>query len=216
LAVAPREALRLLMEGNRRFCDDPSGEGWAFQGPRLGELAAGQQPFASVLGCSDSRVPVEVVFGQGPGQLFVVRVAGNVVAPTQLGSIEFAVRQLDVRLVMVLGHSGCGAVDATLQGGVSGAPDYLRALTSRIESGIAQAMAEPADTTGARLERAVRLNVESSRRQLLEDEELARLHASGHLWVASAVYHIATGEVELLNDGSPETADASASTTTAR
>ena len=208
MAIAPRDALRLLMEGNRRFCEDPSGEGWAFQGPRLAEMAEVQRPFAAVLGCSDSRVPVEVVFGQGPGQLFVVRVAGNVVAPTQLGSMEFAVRQLDVRLVMVLGHSGCGAVQATLEGGVSGAPDYLRALTSRIESGIAQAMAEPPDTTGARLERAVRLNVEASRRQLLEDEEVASLHASGHLWVASAVYHIATGEVELLNEGSPETADA--------
>src|SRR5262245_39541798 len=106
------------MEGNRRFRDDPTGEGWGFQGPRLAELADGQQPFAAVLGCSDSRVPVEVLFGQGPGQLFVVRVAGNVVAPTQLGSLEFAVRKLDVRLLMVLGHSGCGAVDATLEGGV--------------------------------------------------------------------------------------------------
>jgi carbonic anhydrase len=204
MTVAAPEALRRLMEGNRRFREDPLGEGWAFEGKGLAELANGQQPFAAVLGCSDSRVPVEVLFGQGPGQLFVVRVAGNVVAPTQLGSLEFAVRQLGVRLVMVLGHSGCGAVDATLQGGVSGAPEYLRALTSRIESGIAPVLADPAGTPAARLERAVHLNVEASRRQLLEDEELGRRRAAGELWIASAVYQIGTGEVELLNDGSPE------------
>jgi carbonic anhydrase len=190
------------MEGNRRFREDPSAESWAFQGPRLADMADGQRPFAAVLGCSDSRVPIEVVFGQGPGQLFVVRVAGNIVAPTQLGSLEFAVRQLGVRLVMVLGHSGCGAVDATLAGGVSGAPDYLRALTSRIESGIRPAIDDRSLSSAERLEWAVRLNVEASRQQLLEDEELCSLNASGHLWIASAVYHITTGEVELLAEGS--------------
>jgi carbonic anhydrase len=196
------------MEGNRRFRDDPSAESWAFQGPRLAEMAAGQRPFAAVLGCSDSRVPIEVVFSQGPGQLFVVRVAGNVVAATQLGSLEFAVRNLGVRLVMVLGHSGCGAVEATLEGGVSGAPDYLSALTSRIETGIRPAMDDRSLPNADRLEWAVRLNVEASRRQLLEDEELRRLSAEGGLWVASAVYHIATGEVELLSEGSPAAAGA--------
>jgi carbonic anhydrase len=153
---------------------------------------------------------VEVLFGQGPGQLFVVRVAGNVVAPTQLGSLEFAVRNLNIRLVMVLGHSGCGAVQATLEGAVSGAPDYLRALTSRIEAGIQPAIADVHAPQADRLERAVRLNVEASRRLLLEDEELARLHANGTLWITSAVYHIATGEVELLDEGAPPGAVAGA------
>jgi carbonic anhydrase len=166
-------------------------------------MAAGQQPYAAVLGCSDSRVPIEVVFGQGPGQLFVVRVAGNVVAPTQLGSIEFAVRNLGVRMVMVLGHSGCGAVEATLAGGVSGAPDYLRSLTSRIEAGIEAAIKDRSLPSADRLEWAVRLNVEASRRQLLEDTALASLHADGRLWVVGGVYHIGTGEVEVLNEGSP-------------
>ena len=201
MAVTPGDALRRLMEGNRRFRDDPTAESWAFQGPRLAELAEGQTPFAAVLGCSDSRVPIEVVFGQGPGQLFVVRVAGNIVAPTQLGSLEFAVRKLGVRLVMVLGHSGCGAVEATLEGGVSGAPDYLQALTSRIASGIQTAVDNRSLPHADRLALAVRLNVESARRQLLEDDELRRLNTSGWLWVASAVYHIATGDVELLNEG---------------
>jgi carbonic anhydrase len=208
VAVAPAEALRRLIEGNRRFREDPTAETWAFQGPRLAEMAAGQKPFAAVLGCSDSRVPIEVVFGQGPGQLFVVRVAGNVVAPTQLGSLEFAVRNLGVPLVMVLGHSGCGAVEATLEGGVTGAPDYLRALTSRIESGILPAVEDRSLESSDRLEWAVRLNVEASRKQLLEDDELRSLNASGRLWVASAVYHIATGAVEILNEGSPASAEA--------
>jgi carbonic anhydrase len=190
------------MDGNRRFRDDPAALGWAFQGPALADLANGQQPFAAVLGCSDSRVPVEVLFGQGPGQLFVVRVAGNIVAPTQFGSLQFAVRNLGIRLVMVLGHSGCGAVEATLEGAVSGAPGYLLALTSRIEAGIAPALAERNASKADRLEHAVRLNVEASRKQLLEDDELARLHRNGTLWIASAVYHIATGEVEVLDPGS--------------
>jgi carbonic anhydrase len=206
MAVDPAEALRLLMEGNRRFREDPRAESWAFQGPRLAEMAAGQRPFAAVLGCSDSRVPIEVVFGQGPGQLFVVRVAGNIVAPTQLGSLEFAVRNLGVRLVMVLGHSGCGAVEATLDGAVTGAPEYLSALTSRIETGIQPATMDRTLPAADRLEWAVRLNVEASRRALLEDDELRTLNASGTLWVTSAVYHIATGEVELLNEGSPAAA----------
>jgi carbonic anhydrase len=220
VAIAAAEALRRLMDGNRRFREDPRAEGWAFQGPLLADLADGQQPFAAVLGCSDSRVPVEVVFGQGPGQLFVVRVAGNVVAPTQLGSVEFAVRELGVRLVVVLGHSGCGAVTATLAGIDDEPPDYLRALTSRIALAIQPVLDEPADPTvplGERLERAVRMNVEASRRLLTgESRELDRLVRSGEVWVVGAVYHITTGEVELLDEDALEGSGWVAGTTGAR
>lgn len=207
MGVSAAEALRRLMDGNRRFREDPLAEAWSFQGPRLAEMAAGQAPFAAVLGCSDSRVPVEVVFGQGAGRLFVVRVAGNVVAPTQLGSLEFAVRRLGVRLVVVLGHSTCGAVAATLEGRASREPDYLRALTSRIARAIAPVLDEPGGTAEERLDRAVRLNVEASRCRLLEDSgELGRLHGAGRLRVASAVYDVATGAVELVDPDEPRRA----------
>ena len=111
----PRAALERLREGNRRFASaevrlEPSGSA-----ARRALLTAGQDPFAIVLGCSDSRVPAEIVFDQGLGDLFVIRVAGNIVAPSQIGSIEFAAERFGTRLVVVLGHSQCGAVLATLE-----------------------------------------------------------------------------------------------------
>jgi len=114
ISIAPDAALRRLREGNRRFMADPYLGTGALECTRRAEHSRRQEPLAAVLGCSDSRVPVEMVFGQGLGQLFVVRVAGHVVTPTQLGSLEFAVGRLGVRLIVVLGHSECGAVAATL------------------------------------------------------------------------------------------------------
>src|ERR1700749_2350813 len=108
------EALELLREGNRRFVSYANRDTFETRG-RLKELAAGQQPFAAILGCSDSRVPVEIVFDQGLGDLFVIRVAGNIVAPSLIGSVEFAAEQFGTRLVVVLGHTKCGAIEATLQ-----------------------------------------------------------------------------------------------------
>src|SRR5438046_7855846 len=114
MTTAAREALDRLREGNRRFASDmrsaenPSGL------TRRAELVAGQEPFAIVLGCSDSRVPAELIFDQGFGDLFVIRVAGNIVAPSQVGSVEFAASRFGTRLVVVLGHSHCGAVQAAL------------------------------------------------------------------------------------------------------
>ena len=141
MSIPPDTALRRLLQGNRRFRADPYHRTGALEGDaRLAELARAQEPFAAVLGCSDSRVPVEVVFGQGPGQLFVVRVAGNVVTPMQLGSLEFAVVQLGVRLIVVLGHSGCGAVEATLSGLASGdssdASGHLASITDHISRAV--------------------------------------------------------------------------------
>src|SRR5712672_1008771 len=113
--ISAREALALLQEGNRRFVSDVSNRDAMASGVRRLELAASQQLFAAILGCSDSRVPVEIVFDQGLGDLFVIRVAGNIVAPSLIGSVEFAAEQFGTRLVVVLGHSRCGAIETTLE-----------------------------------------------------------------------------------------------------
>src|SRR5258708_6209513 len=113
--ISAREALALLQEGNRRFVSDISNRDAIVSRARRLELAASQEPFAAILGCSDSRVPVEIVFDQGLGDLFVIRVAGNIVAPSQIGSVEFAAEQFGTRLVVVLGHTQCGAIETTLQ-----------------------------------------------------------------------------------------------------
>src|SRR5438046_3447932 len=112
--MSAQEALERLCEGNRRFVMDVRRRDTLTGQTRRRELAAGQEPFAIVLGCSDSRVPAEIVFDQGLGALFVVRVAGNIVAPSQLGSVEFAVERFGIQLVLVIGHTHCGAVQATV------------------------------------------------------------------------------------------------------
>ena len=112
--ISAREALERLREGNRRFASDTPNDTLATESRRRA-LAAGQEPFAIILGCSDSRVPAEIVFDQGLGDLFVIRVAGNIVAPSQIGSVEFAAERFGTRLVVVLGHSQCGAILATLE-----------------------------------------------------------------------------------------------------
>src|SRR5262245_9225863 len=116
-----REALNLLVEGNRRFVDHLNGGEPVGAGIQIEKAAAAQRPRAIVLGCSDSRVPAEIVFDQGLGDLFVIRVAGNIVAPSQVGSVEFAAEQFETKLVVVMGHTQCGAVTATLDalGGTS-------------------------------------------------------------------------------------------------
>src|SRR5262245_5813396 len=114
--ISAQEALERLREGNRRFVSDMrSRETLTNQTRRPSDLATGQEPFAIILGCSDSRVPAEIVFDQGLGDLFVIRVAGNIVAPSQVGSVEFAAERFGTRLVVVLGHSSCGAILATLE-----------------------------------------------------------------------------------------------------
>jgi carbonic anhydrase len=113
--ISAPEALARLREGNRRFVSDVRGSVALASHTRRSELAEGQEPFAIILGCSDSRVPAEIVFDQGLGDLFVIRVAGNVVASSQIGSVEFAAERFGTPLVVVLGHSRCGAVLATLE-----------------------------------------------------------------------------------------------------
>ena len=113
--ISARDALERLREGNRRFAQDALSRDTLTSRTRRTQLAMGQEPFAIILGCSDSRVPAEIVFDQGLGDLFVIRVAGNIVAPSQVGSVEFAAERFGTRLVVVLGHSQCGAILATLE-----------------------------------------------------------------------------------------------------
>src|SRR5262245_42480624 len=137
--ISAREALERLREGNRRFAADLRSLDSSATQSRRRALTAGQEPFAIVLGCSDSRVPAEIVFDQGLGDLFVIRVAGNIVAPSQVGSVEFAAERFGTRLVVVLGHSSCGAIQATLE--ELGRPladqsRHLRSIVDRIRPSV--------------------------------------------------------------------------------
>src|SRR5438045_3804888 len=126
--ISAREALGRLREGNSRFVSGALSRETLTSQTRRSELAAGQEPFAIILGCSDSRVPAEIVFDQGLGDLFVVRVAGNIVAPSQIASVEFAAERFGTPLVVVLGHSRCGAMLATVEELMRPEPDQSQTL----------------------------------------------------------------------------------------
>src|SRR3989442_3141224 len=128
--ISARDALERLREGNRRFVSGVRRSDMLASQTRRSELAAGQEPFAIILGCSDSRVPAEIVFDQGLGDLFVIRVAGNIVASSQIGSVEFAAERYGVKLVVVLGHSNCGAILATIEELGRGSKEQSRHLRS--------------------------------------------------------------------------------------
>jgi carbonic anhydrase len=203
LTIAAREALARLQEGNHRFASGlRSGDGLSSLSRRA-ELVTGQEPFAIVLGCSDSRVPAEIVFDQGLGDLFVIRVAGNVVAPSQVGSVEFAAERFGTRLVVVLGHSQCGAVLATLEEvrrpREAQSPN-LNSIVSRIrpsvEGLLATGLAEDAD---ALVQEAVRANVRASVNQLRHGSEiLEQLIERDGLVVVGAEYSLESGVVQVL------------------
>lgn len=195
------EALRRLREGNARFVAHVrSAEIFARQLLRA-ELADGQQPFAVVLGCSDSRVPAELIFDQGLGDLFVIRVAGNIVAPSQIGSIEFAVERFGTQLVVVLGHSRCGAVDATLDALLNAAAPASRNLNSIVErirpaldGWVSRERDRPRESL---LHDAVRANVRASANQLRHASELIeRRVLAGQLFIVGAEYDLKSGVVE--------------------
>jgi carbonic anhydrase len=197
--ISARDALARLLEGNRRFAAG-RGRGWSASADELRKLAAGQAPFAVVLGCSDSRVPVEIVFDQGPGDLFVIRVAGNIVAPSQLASVEFAVEQFGTRLVVVLGHTQCGAVRATvehLRRAQAPPAGPLGSIVRRIQPSVeALLRAEPAQDPETLLREAVRANVRAAVRDLrLGSDVIRRASLDEGLLVLGAEYAIETGEV---------------------
>jgi len=193
-----RATLERLIEGNKRFRS-----GQTTPQPWHEAHSRPQNPRAIILGCSDSRVPVEMIFDQGPGDLFVIRVAGNIVAPSQVGSVEFAVEQFNVPLVLVLGHSNCGAIDATMAQIKSTELDplgHLGAIVDRIAPSI-QDLMEGADhlDKDELVHRCMRANVRASVNQLRHGSRLleTRLEAQT-LMVLGAEYELATGEVNLI------------------
>jgi carbonic anhydrase len=203
--ISPREALERLRDGNRRFVDGASGLDPRMTQAKRTQLVAGQRPWAIVLGCSDSRVPVETVFDQGPGDLFVVRVAGNVVAPTQMGSVELAAERFDTRLVVVLGHSRCGAVTATVDELRQPSGEMSPSLRSivdlvrpAVEGLVASGHQDDRDTL---IRNAVRANVRASVNRLRAGSELlGRLIRNEGLAVVGAEYSLETGLVDF-HDG---------------
>lgn len=205
--ISAREALEGLREGNRRFVSGVRSHDTATSQAHRSELAAGQQPFAIILGCSDSRVPPEIVFDQGLGDLFVIRVAGNIAAPTQIGSIEYAAERLGTRLIVVLGHSRCGAVSATLeelqQPAESPSPN-LSSIIDCIRPSAEELLAtELRHDSDALALQAVRANVRLSADRLRHGSRvLEQMIQSDGLLVVGAEYSIETGAVDFF-DGVP-------------
>ena len=203
------EALARLREGNRRFVANQSAASAASSPARRAALLDGQEPFAIVLGCSDSRVPAELVFDQGFGDLFVIRVAGNIVAPSQVGSVEFAATRFGTRLVVVMGHSQCGAVMATLEEvlhDTSTQSKNLRSIVDRVRPSIENMLSRRDERDlDALMHDAVRANVRASANHLRHGSELLeQLIKSDGLLVVGAEYSLESGAVTFF-DGIPET-----------
>ena len=205
--IPARDALARLQDGNRRFVSGVRSE-HLFDAARLAELTQGQQPFAIVLGCSDSRVPAEIVFDQGLGDLFVIRVAGNIVAPSGVGSVEFAAERCGSRLVVVLGHSQCGAVIATLEElhrPTENQSRNLRSIVGRVRPSVEPLLGTDLERDPeALLREAVRANIRASADQLRHGSEvLEQLIRDEGLLVVGAEYCLETGTVDFF-DGVPE------------
>jgi carbonic anhydrase len=199
------EALERLKAGNRRFVANAPTHDASEYHTRRAELAGGQEPFAIILGCSDSRVPAELVFDQGLGDLFVIRVAGNIVAPSQVGSVEFAAARFGTRLVVVLGHSQCGAITATLeelQQPTENQSRNLRAIVDRVRPSVETVLEAYGDGDPELLiEAAVRANIRASVNHLRHGSEILEQLIDCHgLKVAGAEYSLATGEVNFFAD----------------
>jgi carbonic anhydrase len=211
LTVPAAEALQRLLEGNRRFLYGATSVDGLSSRLRRAELVTGQQPFAIILGCSDSRVPAEIVFDQGLGDLFVIRVAGNIVAPSQVGSVEFAAGRFGTRLVVVLGHSQCGAVVATLEElrrtGESPSRNVL-SIVNRIRPAVEGLLtSDAARDPDLLLREAVRANVRAATHQLRHGSEIIeRLGESDGLLVVGAEYSLETGEVHVIDGPAPDPA----------
>jgi carbonic anhydrase len=203
--ISAREALERLREGNRRFVSDVRSRERLPSQARRNELAAGQEPFAIILGCSDSRVPAEIVFDQGLGDLFVIRVAGNIVASSQVGSVEFAVARFATRLVIVLGHTQCGAVLATLeelQQPTGSQSRYLRSIVDRVRPSVEALLAtELRSDPEVLVQQAVRANIRASVDRLRQGSwVLEDLIEKDELLVVGGEYSLETGIVEFFDE----------------
>lgn len=202
--MTAQEALECLREGNRRFASGTQTGDKQLSHSRQLELAKEQEPFAIILGCSDSRVPAEIVFDQGLGDLFVIRVAGNIVAPSQVGSVEFAAARFGTRLVVVLGHSECGAILATLEE-LQQSSEYpsrnLRSIVDRVRPSVEKLlMTDLKHDVDALVRQAVRANVGVSVNHLRHGSEiLEQLIRDEGLLVVGAEYSLETGVVEFFD-----------------
>lgn len=208
------EALIRLKDGNQRFVANESDMAELVNHSRRANLVEAQKPFAIILGCSDSRVPAEIIFDQGLGDLFVIRVAGNIVAPSLLGSVEFSAVQHGARLVVVLGHTHCGAIEATvseLKQPSSNRSPNLQSIVNRIQPSVQTLMEAGLDDDRAALVRlATRANIRASVSQLKHGSRiLENLVANDGLQIVGAEYSIETGEVDFFaaeEDEGPVTA----------
>jgi carbonic anhydrase len=204
--ISALEALDRLRQGNRRFASNAQLRNAGTQ-TRPVEVAGRQEPFAIILGCSDSRVPAEIVFDQGLGDLFVIRVAGNIVAPSQIGSVEIAATQFGTRLVVVLGHSQCGAIQETMRQLQEPIENRSRNLNSivdfirpSVESLLAQGLGNDPDAV---IEQAVRANIKAAATHLRNASEiLEELEREEGLIIIGAEYSLQTGLVDFF-DGVP-------------
>ncbi|HEY9653115.1 MAG TPA: carbonic anhydrase [Coleofasciculaceae cyanobacterium] len=190
--LTPDQALEALMDGNKRFIERKRQNPNQDMG-RLQEVAKGQNPFASILGCADSRVPAEIVFDQGLGDLFVCRIAGNIAIPEEVGSLEFGSLVLGAKVIMVLGHERCGAVDATIKG--AQVPGQIATLLEAIKPAVGRAENQPGD----RLENTCKANILMQVENLKSSPVLSQLIEEGKLIVVGGYYDLDTGEVSLVS-----------------
>jgi carbonic anhydrase len=206
--ISALEALARLREGNQRFVEHMQETGPAVGSARRATLAQTQEPFAIILGCSDSRVPAELVLGQGFGDLFVVRVAGNIVAPSQIGSVEFAADRFGTRLVVVLGHTGCGAVTATVEELRRPTGDQspgLRSIVDRIRPAVAPLLAtEIGREPQTLIAHAVRANIRAATDHLRHGSALLeRLAERDGLMIVGAEYCLESGRADFFDGPNP-------------
>jgi len=200
--VSADEALARLIEGNGRFLRGEA-RGAAFRRETLADLARAQRPYATILGCSDSRVPPEWIFDTGLGELFVVRVAGNILSPEVAGTLQYAGSYLQTPLFLVLGHEGCGAIAAALAAKHEGEQfrSRIQTLLASILPGVPEF--EPTLSPAERLSRAVESNVRWTVRQVLDTPEGRARVAEGRMKIVGAVYELETGRVRLLPQEGP-------------
>ena len=206
--ISAREALKRLQDGNRRFVSDSGSSSPLTDHTRRSELVPGQEPFSIILGCSDSRVPAELVFDQGLGDLFVIRVAGNIVAPSQIGSVEFAAHRFGTPLVVVLGHSTCGAVLATLEelrGPRQKGQGNINSIVDRIRPSVEALLANGhGDDQTTLIRNAVRANIRASANHLRRGSEILKhMVQNDELLIVGAEYSLDTGIVDFF-DGERE------------
>jgi carbonic anhydrase len=211
--IPANEALQRLRDGNQRFTSNERSSEAFLNEARRAELTRAQEPIAIILGCSDSRVPAEIVFDQGLGDLFVIRVAGNIVAPSQVGSVEFAAERYGTRLVVVLGHTQCGAILATLeelQRPTANQSRNMRTIVDRVRPSVEGLLeTELRHNLDALVKHAVRGNIRASVNHLRHGSAvLEQLIQDNGLLVVGAEYCLETGVVEFF-DGVPETITAS-------